>query len=108
MMRLLLLTAFALGLAQARAKVEVVGLHVSKPAYKEDKELAGMDSQNPVRVDLLVVLEEPGIIKIDDKKCKIAKFADDKGTDLLGKNSFGDFWPIGPFPKLSKDQKAVL
>jgi hypothetical protein len=98
-----------------KAKVEVVGLHVNKAPYKEDKELVtSMEPAPGIRLDLLVTIDEPGIIKLDEKKCKISRFADEKGTDLLGKKGGAkddasmDSGPIGPFPKVSKDLKACL
>ena len=98
----------------AKPKAEVVGIHITKAPYKEDKELSvGMGSGPGVRLDVLVTSDEGGIIKLDDKKSKITKLADDKGTDLLKKpagndDSFGGFGPIGPFAKVSKDSKACL
>ena len=103
----ILLLAFT---PQGKPKAEVVGIHITKLPYKEDKDL-GAGSFHGVKLDVLVTSDEGGIIKLDDKKSKITKFADDKGTDLLKKpkddDSFG-FGPIGPFSKVSKDSKAVL
>jgi hypothetical protein len=97
-----------------KAKAEVVGIHVTKTPYKEDKDLwVGSGSGSGVRLDVIVTSDEGGIIKLDDKKSKITKFADDKGTDLLKKpagsdDGFSGFGPIGPFAKVSKDAKACL
>ena len=108
---ILLLAVFT---PQGKGKVEVVGMHITKTAYKEDKELwAGSGPGTGVRLDLLATSDEGGIIKLDDKKSKISKLADDKGTDLLKKpagadDGFSGFGPIGPFAKVSKDGKACL
>jgi hypothetical protein len=111
MLGMLLFTVFA---PQGKGKVEVVGVHITKTAYKEDKDLwVGSGSGPGVRLDVVATSDEGGIIKLDDKKSKITKFADDKGTDLLKKpagsdDGFSGFGPIGPFAKVSKDTKACL
>jgi hypothetical protein len=98
----------------AKTKAEVVGIHVTKTPYKEDKDLwVGSGSGAGVRIDLIVTSDEGGIIRLDDKKSKITRLADDKGTDLLKKpagseEGFSGFGPIGPFAKVSKDAKACL
>lgn len=111
----ILLLTFALSPQGAgKSKAEVVGIHVTKTPYKDDKDLSiGMGSGPGVRIDVLVTSDEGGIIKLDDKKSRISKLVDDKGTDLLKKasgndDSFGGFGPIGPFAKVSKDMKACL
>jgi hypothetical protein len=105
---------FALATPQGKGRVEVVGVHITKTPYKEDKDLwVGTGSGSGVRLDVLATSDEGGIIKLDDKKSKISKLADDKGTDLLKKpagsdDGFSGFGPIGPFAKVSKDGKACL
>ena len=96
----------------AQVKVEVVGLHVNKAPYKDDKELApNMEPAPGTKVNVLVSVGAGGIIKLDDHKSKLSKFSDDKGADLLAakppKESFFNS-PIGSFPKITKDQKACL
>ena len=95
-----------------KIKVEAVGLHINKAPYLGDKDFARPMEPTPgTLVSVLVVLDEGGIIRLDSNKSKLAKFADDKGTDLLAAKPAGDSFnsgPIGAFPKISKDQKAIL
>ncbi len=96
----------------ARSKVEVVGLTVNKAPYQGDKDLRpNMDPAPGTKVVVLVAVDEGGIIKLDERKSRLTKFSDDKGTDLLAakpdKDSFSS-GPIGSFPKYSRDRKGCV
>lgn len=94
-------------------KVEVKGVKVQGPAYAGDEQLYAFNQNTPgTDVALLVLSPKPGLLKPDTKKCRITKFTDDRGTDLLkkaaSKGGFSrdpGFWP---FPKVSSDGKACL
>ena len=108
----LALSALTQETTTARTKVEAVGLSVHKAPYQGDKELGpGMNPAPGIAVSVLVAVEEGGIIKLDERKSRISKFADDKGSDLLAAQPAKDSFsagPIGAFPKYSKDRKAFV
>jgi len=93
-------------------KVEIVGLHINKAPFGGDKDLASnMEPAPGTKLGVLVALGDGGIIRLDEDKSKITKFADDKGTDLLAAKPAKDSFfgrTIGSFPKITKDQKACL
>jgi hypothetical protein len=97
--------------AEGKGKAEVVSLSVSKSSAKDDKDLVP-NYGLPVRIGILATLPESGIVRLEEKKSKVTKFSDDKGTDLLQKKAkskddfFGDPGPIGAFPKVGKDLKT--
>lgn len=116
-----LLAALAAGLAATAAgpetppefTVQVAGVKVQKTAYPGDDSLYVFNQNTTgTEVALLVISSEPGLLKPDTKKCRITKFTDDKGTDLLRKaekpQPFAPAPGIWPFPKVSSDARACV
>lgn len=98
--------------APSPVKVEAVGLHVNKAPHQGDPELApNMEPAPGTEIAVLLALAEGGIIKLDERKSKVSKIADDKGTNLLAakppKESFFS-GPLSSFPKFTKDRKACI
>ena len=98
----LLLPIFLMG--GEKPTVELAGLQIVGPGYGlNGSELRAFHEQSGTTLSLAMTI--PGgkqIVDIDDSKCSLTEFTDDRGQNLLD----GIDW--GSFPKISEDAHSAM
>ena len=76
--------------AAAGWKVEVGGVRVVAPPPDGNNDLRAFNWSAGVTVSLVLTAPQGNIVSVDGNASKIDSFTDDKGTDLMGHDNFGD------------------
>ena len=100
--------------AAAKPTVEVRGVRVVGKGYGKGKygsqELSPFNWTTGVQIAVLVRHPGGGLLELDRTACKLKKFTDDKGTDLLKASKASAFGArgFGMGSKISEDGKACM
>ena len=89
---------------EEKPAVQLAGLRVVGPGYGlNGTELQPFHQQSGTTLSLFVQApENKKIVEVDDSRCSLVEFTDDRGSNLLD----GINW--GGFPKISKDRRFAL
>jgi hypothetical protein len=93
----MIMASVSLGVASAHAadaaagwKVEVGGVRVVAPPPDGNNDLRAFNWSPGVTVSLVLIAPQGSIVSVDRNASKIDSFTDDKGTDLMTHDNFGD------------------
>lgn len=91
-------------MGQEKSNVQLAGLRIVGPGYGlNGTELRAFYQQSGTALALIVQApKNKKIVEVDNSKCLLVEFTDDRGSNLLDEINWGGF------PKISKDSRLAL